>query len=202
MEEFKPNSHKYKEEQKRLPAERPAVEKVVKGNVKVKKNEMRKFKDVFISEDMHNVGSYVLMDVLVPAIKDAIEDIVTNGIRMILRGETGSRKSSSNASKVSYSRFYDDRRDGRSSETRSRSSYSYDDITFETRGDAELALERMSELIDAYGEASVADLFDLAGQTGSYTDNRYGWTNIRSAKVYRTRDGYMIEFPKAMPLNR
>ena len=201
MEEFKPNSHKYREEQKQLPAERPKVEKVVTGSVKVKKNEMRKFKDVFIHEDMHNVGSYVLMDVLIPAIKDAIEDIVTNGIRMILRGETGSRKSGSSASKVSYSRFYDDRRDGRNTETRARTSYSYDDITFESRGEAELVLERMSELIDTYGMASVADLFDLAGETCSYTDNKYGWTNIRNAKVYRTRDGYLIEFPKAMPIN-
>lgn len=58
----------------------------------MKKSEMQKFADVFISEDVNNVKSYIVMDVLVPAIKKAISDIVTNGIDMILYGETGKSK--------------------------------------------------------------------------------------------------------------
>ena len=92
MEEYKPNSHKSKEEQKDLVPEK-RVEKVISGTVKPKKkSEMQKFADVFISEDVNNVKSYIVMDVLVPAIKKAISDIVTNGIDMILYGEAGSRK--------------------------------------------------------------------------------------------------------------
>jgi hypothetical protein len=48
---------------------------------------------------------------------------------------------------------------------------------------------------------SVADLYDLVGVTGNYTDNKYGWTDIRSASVIRVRDGYMLKLPKALPLN-
>lgn len=78
MEEYKPNSHKSKEEQKDLVPEK-RVEKVISGTVKPKKkSEMQKFADVFISEDVNNVKSYIVMDVLVPAIKKAISDIVTN----------------------------------------------------------------------------------------------------------------------------
>ena len=51
--------------------------------------------------------SYIVMDVLVPAIKKAISDIVTNGIDMILYGEAGKSKKNSTASKVSYQKFYD-----------------------------------------------------------------------------------------------
>lgn len=92
MEEYKPNSHKSKEEQKNLVPEK-RVEKVISGTVKSKKkSEMQKFADVFISEDVNNVKSYIVMDVLVPAIKKAISDIVTNGIDMILYGETGKSK--------------------------------------------------------------------------------------------------------------
>ena len=72
MEEYKPNSHKSKEEQKNLVPEK-RVEKVISGTVKSKKkSEMQKFADVFISEDVNNVKSYIVMDVLVPAIKKAI----------------------------------------------------------------------------------------------------------------------------------
>ena len=202
MENYKPNSHKSKEENKTLPDEREKLEKVIKGTVKTKKNEMRKLRDVFISEDVKSVKSYILMDVLVPAIKDAIEDIVTNGIRMVLRGETSARKSSS-ASKISYNRIYDNKRDNdrfaRDSSPSIR--YSYDDIILESRGEAEDVITRMEEIIEEYGFVRVADLYDLVGITGDYTDNKYGWTSIRSAEPVRVRNGYMLRLPRAVPLN-
>ena len=202
MENYKPNSHKSKEENKALPDEREKLEKVIKGTVKTKKNEMRKLRDVFISEDVKSVKSYILMDVLVPAIKDAIEDIVTNGIRMVLRGETSARKSSS-ASKISYNRIYDSKinndRFARDSSPSIR--YSYDDIILESRGEAEDVITRMEEIIEEYGFVRVADLYDLVGITGDYTDNKYGWTSIRSAEPVRVRNGYMLRLPRAVPLN-
>lgn len=202
MMDYSPNSHKYKKEQESPPEERKKIEKVVKGTAKVKKkNEIRKFADVFISEDARNVKSYILLDVLLPAIKDAVEDIVTKGIRMILRGETGVRRSS-DASRVSYSRYYNERNDDRRySETRTRNGYSYDDIILETRGEAEEVISRMEELIDTYGIVSVADLYDLVGITGNYTDNKYGWTNVRNIEPVKVRDGYMLRLPKALPID-
>ncbi len=202
MENYKPNSHKSKEENKALPDEREKLEKIIKGTAKTKKNEMRKLRDVFISEDVKSVKSYILMDVLVPAIKDAIEDIVTNGIRMVLRGETSARKSSS-ASKISYNRIYDSKinndRFARDSSPSLR--YSYDDIVLESRGEAEDVITRMEEIIEEYGFVRVADLYDLVGITGDYTDNKYGWTSIRSAEPVRVRNGYMLRLPRAIPLN-
>lgn len=202
MAEYKPNSHKSKEESA-LPEKK--VEKVISGSAKSKKkNEIQKFADVFISEDVDNVKSYILLDVLVPAIKKAISDIVTNGIDMILYGETGRTKKNSTASKVSYRGYYEkendrNRRDRNSSGV--RSGYSYDDVILDTRGEAEDVLSRMDELISTYGLVSVADLYDLVGITGNYTDNKYGWTDIRSAEPIRVRDGYMLKLPKALPLN-
>ena len=202
MENYTPNSHKFNAEKKNLPAERPKKEKVVKGNVKTKKkNEIRKITDVFISEDARNVKNYILMDVLVPALKNAIEDVVTKGIRMLLRGETGSSRFDSGASKVSYSRYYDRRDDDRRNMNRTRTGYTYDDIVLETRGDAEEVLTRMDEIIETYGMVSVSDLYDLVGKTSEFTDNKYGWTNIRSAEVVRVRDGYELKLPRVMPID-
>jgi hypothetical protein len=196
-----PNSHRSKESARNA-AERK-VEKVIKGNVKTKKkNEISKFKDVFIAEDAKNVKSYIVMDVLIPAAKKAVSDIVTNGIDMILYGETGRTKKRTGASCVSYRDYYSrkDDRDYRST-TRTRTGYSYDDIILETRGEAEEVLTRMDEIMELYGLVTVADLHDLVGITGNYTDQKYGWTNIRSAEAVRVRDGYMLKLPKALPIN-
>ena len=200
MEDYKPNSHRFKEEQKEAQAEKK-FNKVVSGPVKVKKKtEMSKVKDVFIAEDASKVKSYIVWDVLVPAIKKAISDIVTNGIDMVLYGETGHSRKSSTGSKVSYSRFYDQRSDDRrDAGSRVRTGYAYNDIVYGSRGEAEEVLSLMEEAIDSYGMVSVADMYDMVGETGSYTDNKYGWTSLRIAEVVRTRDGYIIKLPKAMP---
>ena len=60
----------------------------------------------------------------------------------------------------------------------------------------------MDELIETYGFVSVADLYDLVGKRCNYTDNNYGWTNIRNANIVRVSGGdYMIKMPKARPLD-
>lgn len=204
MSEYKPNSHKSKKEE----VGEKKVEKVVSGKVvSKKKTEVQKFTDVFISEDVHNVKSYILMDVLVPAIKKALSDIVKNGIDMILYGEGASRtKRNSPASKVSYGSFYDDdpkyKRYNKPAYDRVKSGYDYDDIILATKGEAEEVLYRMDELVVAYGLVSVADFYELVGVEGRYTDNKYGWTDVRNAHAVRLRDGgYLIKLPKALPLD-
>lgn len=203
MADYKPNSNKYKEEQRRETEEKKKVEKVVTGVVKTKKkNELRKFADVFVSEDAGNVGSYILMEVLVPAIKKAISDIVTDGIDMILYGSTRKHGRSSNVSNVSYRSFYDKRDDRHRPEDnpRTRTGYNYDDIILESRGEAEEVIDQMGALIETYGMVSVADLYDLIGKSCNYTDNKYGWTNISNAEAIRVRDGYLLKLPKVSPL--
>lgn len=206
MIEYPSNSQKSKEI-KAEPVPEKKLEKVISGTAKSKKkSEIRKFTDVFVSEDIESVKSYIFMDVLVPAVKKAISDIVTNGIDMLLYGEAGRNKSTSNstASRVSYRSYYDsqngNRRDSRPV-SRPRIGYDYDDVIVDNRGEAEEVMTRMDELMETYGLVSVADFYDLVGITGNYTDNKYGWTDIRNASIVRTRDGYMIKMPKALPLD-
>lgn len=203
MEDFKPNSHKSKEVRKESKIPEKKVEKVVSGNVKTKKkSDISKFADVFIAEDMDNVKSYIVSDVIIPTVKNTIADIVTNGLNMILFGETSRSSKRSTTSKISYSSYYnkrDDRRDHVRPQT--RGGYFYDDVILDSRGDAEEVLTNLEELIDVYGTASVADLGELVGITGEYTDNKYGWTDLRNASVERTRDGYRLKLPRAVPLH-
>ena len=199
MEEYKSNSHVSKMENSSN-MEKKKIEKVVSGTVKTKKkSEMHKLKDIFVSEDAGNIKSYIINDVLIPTIKQTISDIVKNAIDMTLFGGKGK---SSSSSTVSYRNYYDRGNTRSYSTTRTATGYSYDDIVIESRGEAEEVLTRMDELIECYGVVSVADLCDLVGVTGgSYTDNKYGWTNLRNAEPVRVRDGYLLKMPKATPID-
>ena len=201
MEDYKPNSHRSKQEKK--PVEEKRVEKVVKGTTRTKKkSELSKIKDTFISEDAANVKSYIIGDVLIPAAKKAISDIVSNGIDMILYGgkapDRNRRGSSNYISYRDYSRRDDDRRYSSSSTRRS----DFEDIVFDYRSDAEAVLDQMHDICGRYGFVTVADLFDMADRTPPYTANSYGWTNIQSAEVVRlTGGGYIIRLPRAVPID-
>ena len=202
MAEYAPNSHKSKETSTAVSTDDKKVKKVVAGKVRTKKkSEMSKFKDVFIAEDAQNVKSYIFMDVLVPAVKKAISDIVRDGIDMILYGDTKrSSGRSSGSSYVSYRDYSNRDRDRRDDRRTVRTGFDFEDIIFETRGDAEEVRSLMDELLDQYQVVSVADLYDLAGMSSPYTANKYGWTNLRNAEVVRVRDGYMLKLPKALPI--
>ena len=199
-EEYKPNSHRSKELAKQ-PVHEKRVEKVVSGTVKNReKSGVSKLTDIFLPGDVGSVKDYIWMDVLIPTVKRAISDIVCNGINMLL-GEPSRAKSGTPAAKVSYRQYYQPA-DERPAYTRPRAQtvYSYNDIVFETRGDAEEVLYRMEELLERFDVVTVGDLLDMAGMTSNYTDQKYGWTDLRNAGVQRVRDGYIINLPRASSL--
>ena len=100
MDDYKPNSYKYKEQQKALTSDKK-IEKVVKGTVKTRKrNGVTKLKDVFVNEDTKNVKSYIFSDVLVPAIKKLLYDIVNDGASMLLFGNTSAGRKKTIGSNV------------------------------------------------------------------------------------------------------
>lgn len=205
MENYKPNSHTYKKQQKEDAVnKKKKVDKVVKGSVKTKKkNGVSKFADVFITEDIAEVKSHLFVDVFVPTVKKLISDGISDAVDMILYGGTRDRKSRTGASKVSYRDYYD-RRDERRyrDDHRRRSGYRYDDIILDNRGEAEEVLSQLEDIIDTYKVATVADLHDLVGITGEYTDENYGWTNLGRAEVVRCRDGgYMLKLPRALAVD-
>lgn len=195
MENYPSNSHKAREE-----VAEKKVEKVVSGKTSTKKKSgIRKLSDTFLSEDVSNVKSYIFSEVLLPAAKKLVSDIVTNGINMLLYGEIKNKKG--NSSKVSYSRYYDDRsRDYRSPVV--RNNFDYDEIIFETRGDAEAVLDAMYDILNQYKVVSVAELYDLASiTTHNYTCNNYGWIDLRGSSVVRVRDGYILKLPRALAID-
>jgi hypothetical protein len=200
LEDYRKNSYKAKAEAKTEESSGKKVEKIVKGSAKTKKkSEFRKIADAFIQEDAHTVGSYIFSDVLVPAVKKTFADMVNNSLDMFLWGKSGGRRPRGDAERISYRSYYD--RPKRSSGDSERRAYDYDDIILDSKEEAEEVLARMDELLADYKMVSVADFYDLVGITGRTTDNRYGWTDLRSATIIRERDGYLIKLPRAVALD-
>lgn len=190
------------------PEKKKHVEKVVKGNVKRKKKPAaKKVGEAIIGEDVSEVKSYLLWDVLIPAVKDTIADLVKKGIDAVLFGGAYAPrniKREGSRSRASYSDYYD--RNRRKDEYRRRrgnrrSLHSFDDILFEDRYSAENVLECMVDITMDYGMVSVADFYELAGEEAQYTDNKYGWGELRDVEVIRSRDGWIIDLPKPEPID-
>ena len=191
------------------------VEKVICGTVvQKKKGLIKKITETFIEDDTKSVGDYVIHDVLVPAAKSMVSDMVSGGIEMLLfGGRRGSRtfrdrgRSYVNYSSASYrgpSRdipIRHDRDAGRSMSYSGRSRHDFDEIILETRGEAEEVLSHLVDLTVDYDVATVADLYDLVGVVSNFTDNKYGWTNLSGASVSRVRGGYVINLPRPQPID-
>jgi len=204
MPNYKPNSYKSRSETANN--QKKQVKKVVNGSAKVKKkNEARKLADVFLSEDISSVKSYILGDVLIPAIKKAVSDVVTNGIDMLLYGETGrSNHRTTNASRTSYGRYFNNSEEYKNNRTSSvaMTGFDYEELIFEHRGDAEAVLYALDDLISEFGVANIGDLFDLADVSlSNYAAYKYGWHDIQGGKVIRIREGYGLKLPRPRPLN-
>lgn len=170
------------------------VDKIVKGKVKTKKK--NGILASFINDDLQDIKKYIVEDVLIPTIKKTITDVVKNSIDMFFYGEV-SRSNRSNSSRISYSSYYDRDREPRSR----RNSLLIDDIVLESRAEAEEVLDRLDEMIEEFGMASVLNLYDLIGVTAPFTADKYGWTDIRNATAVRVRDGYLLKLPRVMPLD-
>lgn len=199
MEEYKSNSNKSREAA--LAQNKKKIEKVVSGSTRAKKKSgIQKFADIFLPEDVGDIKSYIRETVIIPAIKKAISDTMD----MLLYGKSGSRYKTGSASKVSYRSRYEKNRDyGDVPRTTRISDPDYDDIIFETRGDAEAVLDAMYDILGEFQTVSVADIYDLANMppTNNYMLNRYGWADLTGATIVRIHDGYILKLPRAVPLN-
>lgn len=209
-------SQKAKSNTEKKPEERK-VEKVVTGKVKRQKRGFgKKMAETFLEDNTRSVGDYVFHDVLIPAAKSMICDIVGWGgfAEMLLFGSVrgGSRTTRQGGkSYTSYGAFFSGGGPGvrgpreqasrREMSRVGRAKHDFDEIVLESRGEAEDVLSHLVDMTIDYGQATVADLYDLVDITSDFTDNKYGWTDLRNASVSRVRGGYLVNLPRAIPLD-
>ena len=174
------------------------LNKIVKGNVKKKSTASKTLTNEFVKEEPSYVRDYILGEVVLPAVKNLVADIINNAVSMFLFGETrGTDKRDRGRYSTSSRRdnYYDEPR-----ERRYRNNMRYDDfshIVMESRSDALSVLNDLRDYIEDYGQVQVARFYELVGEDSQGVDNDYGWVNLDRAYVDSVRGGYIIEFPKA-----
>lgn len=201
MDNYTPNSYASKEAAKNKTEERPKLEKVVSGNVNVvKKKGFGKFLAGVFGTSESDIGSHIAQDLLIPTLRDIIIDTVT----MAVGGKPGNRSGGARiiGDRVSYGSFYNS---SSSSQRRppvvTTTAFNTDELVFRDRGDAEHILDRLFEIRERYGVVRVTDLYDMAGVTVDYTADKYGWMDLRNARIGRVRDGYILELPRPLPID-
>lgn len=188
------------------------VEKMILGQAVVQKRSLgQRFKSAFIGgDDARSVWQYLAQDVIVPQAKDLISDMVAQGIDRLLFGESRSRARNRlpqnpvgpgpyvNYRQVSTPAAGQPQRPAISNQA--RESHDFGQIRLETRAEAEAVLDRLIGLIQQYESTTVADLYNAVGITPSFTDQRWGWTNLNGASVIRNHGAYILNLPQTVAL--
>ena len=127
MENYASNSHKSRNAEKKS-LEEKKVEKVIAGSARKKKRTgIQKIADLFIADDITNIGDYLVQDILVPIIKKSISE----GIEMLLYGYTG--KSNNTAARTPYRSCFNNSNNRKEpNSSRNGTGYDYDSILFNT----------------------------------------------------------------------
>lgn len=183
-------------------------EKKVIAKAKVqKKSAIKEALRTFFAQDLPEIAEHLIIDVAIPAAKNAITDMVTQGIQQLLYGEVDHRRRSVSGY-TSYSRssrdysgraYYESRRTERR-EPRQSKPTNVEDLVFDTRGDAVDVIEYIAETIEEYGQVSVADLMSSVGIQPRYTDERWGWTTTDAFELRQIREGWLVSADRPEPL--
>ena len=199
------------------------MKKVGTGESKTMKKSFRKrFLETFIADDItkKDIGEYLLKDIIVPSIQDAIMDGVNGalgmmfGINIVRKGSRGS--SSSSGGKIRYGGYFNG---GSSSKKESTTVRTRDRSTFEVqmKDNKQEAMDIMEELENYLAEypengVTVADYYDAFGVSTEHTDNKWGWRNLDGMRLERvprafydeeTRrylDGWAVVMPREIAL--
>lgn len=188
------------------------VERVISGDVVRRKKSLgKRMGEAFGGVNFKTAFNWVALEVLLPGTKDIVADAVSQGVERMIFGEarstsrrTGMRPGNGGRNGfVNYTRFSPNTtpRDGRREESnsisrRARANHDFDEIILPTKVEAEEVIDGLFELVSKYDMATVSELYSLVGISGDFTDEKYGWTDLRGAGSSRVRGGYLLDLPK------
>lgn len=201
------------------------IKRVVTGEVVHRKKPMgKRLRDMFMADEPDDISmtEYVLGNMIVPAMKDLLYDVIIGSTeRKLFGGDIvrGGRRShrgrpgpNINYGAISRGREpvgrasgrldREDPREQRVSRT-TRARHDFDTIVIDSLPEANEVLRQMYDVLERYEVVTVSDLYELLGVSGNFTDERYGWTNLFGSRVSRARGGgYVLDLPPTEVLER
>lgn len=194
------------------------VQPLVKSGeiVRRKKPLGKRFSDLFFKEDSKSVGKYVLLEVLIPGVRDMVFDVSKEALeRKFYGNEAVGHRSSRGASYrhggyTNYNqigggrwdKYRDDPRDRKRPSAREEESRpNFDELIIPTKAIADATIDQMFTLLSQFEVVSVADLYDILSLSSDFTERQWGWTDLRGARAVRVREGYLLDLPSPIPLS-
>lgn len=172
--------------------EKPKMEQIVQ-NTEVKKSLKNKFKETFTNEDSRSITEWIVMDVVVPKIKEAVVNSITGSLNMLFYGDPN--KTTANG-KTNYSRINTSTNRTTRREYNRPSKPDISEVAFNSRVDALRVLDALEDRIDQYDCCTVADFYEAVGIEPGHSDYKYGWLDLEKAYISAYGSQYYIEFPK------
>lgn len=207
-EDFPANSRKAQTGEAETPKR---VDRVTSGTAKRRKKSLtHRVAETFIGGDPKVAAQTMVTGVLIPALKDAIVNAVSEGIERLIHGEVRKRSGSSRlVGRSNYISYGAESRGGVRSDRppnplldrKSRGGWEFEELEIESRAEAEVVIQRMYEILEKFDTVTVADLYDLTGIKTSHVDQKWGWTDLRGSQARRLRSGlFRLELPEPEPL--
>jgi hypothetical protein len=191
---------------------REQLKMVAKGKGKVSSNAGKlKVSDIFLPDDVGSIKEYLLVEVIVPKIKDSILSVVET---LLYGHSVGVRKRRPYGMKVSYRDYYDDDRfaySGRSNRPANpyRSNFGRfhnTDVSYETEEDALDALEYLRDIESRGHVIRVQDVYDYIGESAPWTSNDWGWYRLGRVDAIEVEIDdelrWILTLPKAIPVEK
>lgn len=203
-------------EEKNIHTEEPEA-KVINGTAVVEKQKFgKKVVNFLFSDKLDSVANYLTYYILGPNLKDLVYKLITGATQMALYGGQGG-----NTPPIGFNSGYNGARiDPMAYNMMSNMSpppgyaqpqpgiyqqrVTLNDISFDTKDDAWLVLDRMNREIMRYGKVRVADFYTYAGitgQEGNWTLQGNGWYSLQGVMpIMRTDGRWIIDFPPVQSL--
>lgn len=169
-------------------------------SVPPKKSKVKEVSETFFGGSAKDAAMYVVTDVLVPALKQTLYDMVSTGFQRLLFGDTVANGrpvvASPSYSRTNYNSRY--RTTTQRPAMSARTGHDFNRVMFDTRADAESVLSYMYDSINETGIVSLADFYIKANEYNNSKmpttpqDYNFGWTDVRRSRILTTEAGYYI----------
>lgn len=181
---------------------------VAEGKMREKTLAM-KFAEVFFEGTLKDAINYMINDVAIPQIKNA----VLKGLEVIFYGgATSSNRNGRGSGEIPYNSYWvgrdgsrrssssnNQRNDGGTASELSKLKKSFDPklIVVEDRGEAQRVLSELRGDCEEFGQVGVDRLFELCGIMSDWTSTKYGWVkgDLDNARVRPCGNGWWFDLP-------
>lgn len=202
---FPSNSDKIKSLNQNMKPERPHAKGIaMRSSDILPEKKINKFIKLFLAEDVDDVGEYLVKDLIIPGVKDVFFNFLWAlfwGDRKpsgsIIGGGKTPYYKASQSSKIRTigSSSKKDRED--QDETAALKKFDLSNICFGSQAEAKEVLMAMKMYLDDYPAVPVGYLQELINESGDWTSEYYGWTDLSDARIRPTsRGGWLLVLPK------